>query len=100
MKQDVFNQYVERVTNLFDINKEDFFSKSKRRELVDARHLVYYLCAKRPMQVTYIERYMGEGGYAIEHSSIIHGIQATEQKIVNDKDYVSVIKEIERAVFI
>jgi hypothetical protein len=52
------------------------------------------------MQVTYIERYMGEGGYAIEHSSIIHGIQATEQKIVNDKDYISVIKEIERAVFI
>lgn len=100
MKHEIFNQYVERVTNLFDINKEDFFSKSKKRELVDARHLVYYLCAKRPMQITYIQKYMGEGGYIIEHSSIIHGISATEKKIVKDEDYVSVIKEIDRTVSI
>jgi hypothetical protein len=65
MKHDVFNQYVERVTDLFAITKEDFFSKNKKRAIVDARQLVYYLCAKRPMQITYIEKYMNEGGYAI-----------------------------------
>ena len=36
MKHDVFNQYVERVADLFNINKEDIFSKSKKREFVDA----------------------------------------------------------------
>ena len=100
MKQDVFNQYVERVVDLFQITKEDLFSKSKKRELVDARHLLYYLCSKRPMQIAYIERYMNESGYAIKHSSIIHGIGVTEQKLETDKDYVSIVKDIEKAVFI
>ena len=100
MKQDVFNQYVERVTDLFGVSKEDLFSKSKKRELVDARHLVYYLCAKRPMQLTYIQKYMKENGYDIQHSSVIHGIASIEEKLKNDKDYKSIIQEIDRAVFI
>jgi chromosomal replication initiation ATPase DnaA len=100
MKQDVFNQYVERVTTMFNISKEDFYSKTKKREFVDARHLVYYLCSKRPMQITYIQRYMNEAGSSVKHSSIIHGITAVEQRIADDKDYVSVIKDVERAVFI
>ncbi len=100
MKQDVFNQYVERVADLFSISKEDIFSKSKKREFVDARHLVYYLCAKRPMQITYIHKFMNEAGYDIKHSSIIHGIAAVEQRITHDKDYVSIVKDMERAVFI
>ena len=100
MKHEVFNQYVERVVNLFGITKEAFFSKKKKREVVDARQLIYYLCAKRPMQITYIERYMNESGYEIKHSTIIHGISAVEKRIAEDKDYVSVVKEVERAVFI
>ena len=100
MKQDVFNQYVERVTTMFNISKEDFYSKTKKREFVDARHLVYYLCSKRPMQITYIQRYMNEAGSSVKHSSIIHGITAVEQRIADDKYYVSVIKDVERAVFI
>lgn len=100
MKHDVFNQYVEKISDLFGISKDELFSKSKKRELVDARHLVYYLCSKRPMQITYIQKYMNEAGYDITHSSIIHGISAVEQKIAKDKDYVSVVKEVERAVFI
>jgi hypothetical protein len=43
---------------------------------------------------------MKEGGYNIAHPSIIHGISAVERRIVEDKDYVSVVKEVERAVFI
>jgi len=96
----VFNHYVERVVDLFGITKEDFFSKNKKRSIVDARQLVYYLCAKRPMQIIYIERYMSEGGYSIAHPSIIHGITAVEKRIAEDKDYVSIVKEVERAVFI
>ena len=57
MKQDVFNQYVDRVTDLYQIKKFELFSKSKKRELVDARHLLYYLCAKRPMKLIYIQKY-------------------------------------------
>lgn len=100
MKQDVFNQYVERASSLFDINREEFFSKSKKRQFADARHLVYYLCSKRPMQVTYIVQYMNEAGYAITHSSIIHGIGSVKKRMKDDKDYVSIVKELEGSVFI
>lgn len=100
MKQDIFNQYVDRATSLFDIKKDEFFAKSKKRSVVDARQLVYYLCAKRPMQVTYITNYMNEAGYNITHSTIIHGIQAVEKRMLNDRDYVSIVKELENSVFI
>jgi chromosomal replication initiator protein len=100
MKHDVFNQYLERVANLFELDKSEIFSKSKKREFVDARHLIYYLCAKRPMQLTYIQKYMAENGYIIQHSSVIHGIASVKEKIKLDKDYAAVVKEIDRAVFI
>lgn len=100
MKHDVFNQYVERVSDLFGVSRDEMFSKSKKRECVDARHLVYYLCNKRPMQITYIQKYMREAGYEIKHSSIIYGIASVEQRMEEDRDYVSIVKEVERAVFI
>jgi len=100
MKQDVFNQYVEKVVDLFNITKDELFSKSKKRELVDARHLLYYLCSKRPMRLNYIQKYMSENGYVIQHSSVIHGISVIEERIKTDTDYISIVKEVEKAVFI
>ena len=100
MKQDIFNQYVDRVSSLFGIPRKDIFSKSKKRNLVDARHLIYYLCFKRPMQITYIEKFMIENGYNVVHSTVIYGIQSVDRKIAEDRDYVSVVNDIERAVFI
>lgn len=100
MKEDVFNQYVERVLDLFGITKEEFFSKSKKRNFVDARQLVYYLCAQRPIKITYIQKFMCDNGYEIVHSVIIHGIKAMEGRIKEDRDYQSIVKELNRAVFI
>lgn len=100
MKSDVFNQYVDRVSELYNIEKKDLFSKSKKREFVDARHLIYYLCSKRPMQIMYIQKYMAENGYIINHSSVIHGINSIKNKINDDKDYQTIIRDIDRAVFI
>lgn len=94
MKSDVFEQYVSGIVRLFRISKEDLFSKSKKRELVDARHLLYYLCSQRPMRISYIQKYMEEHGYMIKHSSIIHGISSVEEKIKLDRDYLSVVKKI------
>jgi chromosomal replication initiation ATPase DnaA len=100
MKQDVFNQYVDRISDLFNIKKEDLFSKSKKRELVDARHLLYYLCFQRPMRINYIQKFMQENGYNIQHSSVIHGINVVTERIKTDYDYVSVVKDVQKSVFI
>lgn len=100
MKEDVFNQYVERAIDLFNIKKKEFFSKTKKRNIVDARQLVYYLCSKRPIQITYIQKYMKDNGYSVCHSSIIHGINVMNRKVEEDKDYKTIANDIDKAVFI
>jgi chromosomal replication initiation ATPase DnaA len=100
MKQDIFNQYSDRIVDIFGISKEELFSKSKKREIVDARHLLYYLCHKRPMTITYIQRYMSENGYDIQHSSVIHGINSVSVRVKDDADYMQTVKDLDKAVFI
>jgi chromosomal replication initiation ATPase DnaA len=100
MKSDIFYQYVDRVVDLFRISKEELFSKNKRRDLVDARHLLYYLCLKRPMSLSYIEKYMAENGYEIKHSTIIYGVGVMTERVKEDFDYAQMVKEIEKSVFI
>jgi chromosomal replication initiation ATPase DnaA len=94
MKKGVFKEYLERVLNTFNITQEDIFTKSKRRDLVDARHLLYYLCYHRPMQIRYIQEYMEDYGYKVGHSSIIHGIEQVSDKVSEDMDYDTICREL------
>lgn len=100
MKEDVFNQYVDRVIDLFNVTREELFSKSKKRHIVDARQLLYYLCYKRQMQFVIIQKFMGDNGYEIAHNSIINGVKVIDNKIREDRDYQTIINDIEKAVFI
>ncbi len=94
MKIEAFNQYVDAVCKTFAISKEELFTKSKRRDMVDARHLLYYLCFHRPMQVRYIQEYMGRNDYEVGHSTIIHGIEQVSEKMDMDEDYHRVYKTL------
>lgn len=100
MKEDVFNQYVDRVIDLFNIDRETLFSKSKQRHIVDARQLLYYLCYNRQIQFVIIKKFMLDNGASILHNSIINGIKNVKVKIEEDKDYQTIIRDIEKAVFI
>lgn len=94
MKNEIFNDYVERIVDMYKIPKEEIFSKNKRMDVVDARHLLYYLCSKRKIQISYIQRYMKMNGYVIGHSSVIHGIKSVEVKVNEDSDYKQIINKI------
>ena len=94
MKLNIFNDYVTEVANLYNIEEEKIFEKSKERGIVDARHLLYYLCYYRPMKLKYIQDYMSQRGYEIGHSSIIHGIQSVHKAMAQDDDYQKVINDI------
>ena len=43
---------------------------------------------------------MNESGYEIQHSSIIHGINSVSERVKDDADYMQIVKEIDKAVFI
>lgn len=100
MKHTIFNQYVSKISDLFRLDSELLFSKTKKREIVEARYLLYYLCAKRPMSISYIQKYMEERGYIINHSTIVYGISVVENRLDDDRDYVSVVRDIKESVFI
>jgi len=94
MKHEVFNSYVDKITQLFSIDKQTLFSKTKKREVVDARHILYYVCSVRPMRISYIQRYLEANGYSVQHTSILHGIRTIKKKITEDPDYVSIIRKL------
>jgi chromosomal replication initiation ATPase DnaA len=96
MKQNIFNQYAEKVCDIFSIEDKSLFEKNKRKDVVDARHLLYFLCAERPMKIVYIQEYMAEKGYIINHTSILYGIRKVTERVKTDKDYVKVIKDIKK----
>jgi len=97
-KQKAFTEYVSLIAEAFGIEQEHLFAKTKSRTYSTARHLLYYLCSKRPMSVTSIAMYMGENGYDTGHSSIIYGIKQAEIKVKNDRDYLRTARKIEDSV--
>tara|TARA_R110000868_G_C10912442_1_gene765068 strand:+ start:527 stop:829 length:303 start_codon:yes stop_codon:yes gene_type:complete len=100
MKKDVFNQYTDKVVDLFGIDKETLFSKSKQRHIVDARQLLYYLCHNRQMQSVIIKKFMLDNEASVHHNSITNGIKNVIVKLEEDKDYRTIIKELEKSIFI
>jgi len=95
MKKKFFDKYTIEIVKLFRISRKDLFSKNKKREISTARHLLYYMCFRRKMSLVEIQSYMLEEGYQIPHSSIIHGINVVEEKILTDTDYTYSIDKIE-----
>jgi chromosomal replication initiation ATPase DnaA len=100
MKEDVFNQYVDKVIEMFSIKRKVLFSKSKQRHVVDARQMLYYLCYNRQMQFITIKNFMVNNGTSVHHNSIVNGIKNVKIKLEEDRDYQTIIRELEKSVFI
>jgi chromosomal replication initiation ATPase DnaA len=100
MKKQIFIKYLELICELFGVGKDDFFSNTKKREVTEARQLLYYLCHIRPMRINEIQRYMTEAGYDPKHPPIINGIKAATLKVESDKDYQDMVRRIQNSVFI
>jgi len=94
MKKDIFEQYVDRVTDRFGITREQLFTKDKSRRISDARHVLYYLCRERQITSSYTKHYMGENGYNIDLPSIGHGLKRVEEHMNNDPDYITLINQL------
>ena len=47
MKKEIFVQYANAIAKRFHLELDDIFSKNRRRDIVDARQILYYLCMER-----------------------------------------------------
>ena len=95
MKKDIFDAYAVAIAKRFHLTMDQMFDKTKKREIVDARQMLYYMCMERPIRISYIQRFMEDQGHKVSHSTIIHGYKKAKELIVKDKDYESVVKTLQ-----
>tara|TARA_R110001606_G_scaffold394885_1_gene566249 strand:+ start:908 stop:1216 length:309 start_codon:yes stop_codon:yes gene_type:complete len=93
MKKAIFDKYVNAIAKQFHFTLDEMFMKSKERDKVDARQILYYLCMERPIRISYIKRFLKEYNYEIGHSTIIHGYKEAKKLVENDPDYRDFVKK-------
>ncbi len=94
MKKQVFNNYANAIAKQFHLSLDEIFTKSKRRDIVDARQMLYWLCMERPIRISYIQTFMRDNGYDVGHSSVIHGYRQAKKLIDSDPDYQKLVTYI------
>ena len=70
MKKGIFEQYANAIASQFHLTMDQMFDRTKKREIVDARQMLYYLCMERPIRISYIQRFMEEQGYKLTDNVI------------------------------
>jgi len=96
MKKDIFDRYANAIAKEFDLTLEEMFSTSRKRNRVEARQMLYYLCRERPMRISSIQNYVKDSGLDIFHSTIIHGITKAKELIDSDPDYQNLTQRMSR----
>ena len=88
--------YADAVATQFHITLDQMFSGDRRRDIVDARQMLYFICMERPIRISYIQRFMEENECPVKHSTIIHGYNRAKSLIDNDPDYQEIVDQIQQ----
>jgi chromosomal replication initiation ATPase DnaA len=95
MKKTIFENYAYAIAEQFHLTLDEMFTKTKKRDVVDARQMLWWLCVERPIRISYVRTFMKERGYEVSHSTIIHGYKQAKKLIDTDPDYENLIKVIQ-----
>ena len=98
MKKRVFEEYLTKVLQLFNLSEENFFNVKRDRTISNARYMLFFLCKRRGIGPTEIIKYVKERGFEVKHPSIIIGANTFKQKIMDDNDYAVAVSRIENSV--
>lgn len=90
-----FDMIVENTAEFYKLNPDTIFSKSRLRDIADARQMIMYLCKK----------HTGLSSPAIgaklnrKHATVLHGISAIADRLEYSQELNSAVSEIEKALF-
>ncbi len=85
---------LEKVCQHYGVTQQNVFSKSRKREFVQARQVSMYLAQKHTkMPSARIGKLIG----GRDHSTVIHSCTAIEQRLKTDKAFIDEINSIEQA---
>jgi len=86
MKKGIFNAYVKLICDGIGISREELLSKSRNRELAQARYILYYLCHQRPITIKKIIKLLDEEEFSVGYESVRGGIRTISNGLENGKD--------------
>lgn len=90
-----FDMIVENTAEFYRLNPDTIFSKSRLRDIADARQMIMYLCKK----------HTGLSSPAIgaklnrKHATVLHGISAIADRIEVSHEISDAVAAIEKALF-
>ena len=58
MKKEIFDRYTNAIAKQFHLTLDEMFENSKKRDIVDARQMLYYACMERPIRLSYIKKFL------------------------------------------
>jgi chromosomal replication initiator protein len=94
--QEVSVEYIVNVVcNNMNITTEDFYSKSKKREIVQARQLAMYFSKKyTKLSLAMIGQQCG----GRDHATVIHALKTVSNLLDTDKKFRALASEIEKNI--
>jgi chromosomal replication initiation ATPase DnaA len=100
MKKEIFNQYYAIVCERYNINPDELFGSGRKANVAEARHMLYFLCQRRNMRITFIQQCLDERGVKVAHPNVIHGTRTIQKLVDTDKDYARMVDAITDSVTI
>lgn len=89
-----FDMIVENTAEYFGLNPDTIFSKSRLRDIADARQMIMYLCSKHTnLSTPAIGAKLNR-----EHSTVLHGISAVKDRLATSRDTAAALDAIEAAL--
>ena len=89
-----FDMIVEATAEQFDLDPDVIFSRSRVRDIADARQVIMYLAYK------HTDLSSKTIGYKLSrsHVTVLHGIKAVENRLAVEQDFCQQIETIERTL--
>lgn len=94
MKREIFDKYAIAIADRFHLTLDEMFTKTKKREVVEARQMLYFLSRERPIRIFYIQKFMEDNGLFVAHSTIIHGYKKAKEFVDTDRDYAEIVDQL------
>lgn len=86
-----FDMIVEATAEYYGLNPDTIFTKSRLRDIADARQMIMYLCSKHTsLSTPTIGAKLNR-----EHSTVLHGISAVKDRLETSREVVSALEAIE-----
>lgn len=90
-----FDMIVENTAEFYRLNPDAIFSKSRIREIADARQMIMYLCRKHTgLSSTAIGAKMNR-----KHATVLHGINSVADRLEVVRELKEAVESIEKSLF-